>query len=157
MSEHAVDEPTGNWTPLFDTGTIEAQAVEAQPITATETPGDNPSQPIPAFAPPEVVPGTYSYLKRWTFVLVIAGVWIVGGAVGVALYEWWFSSLDKTAPVFVVFVYVVVCSVASMVIAMIQNKPLLAALAVALMSAPLASTGVAGVLYGAYVFGWFGR
>ena len=160
MPEHAVGEPTGNWTPLFDTDAIEAQRVEAQPITATEPPGDNPtdpSAPIPAFAPPAVVPGTYTYLKRWTFVLVVAGVWIVGAGIGVALYEWWFSSLDKTAPVFVVFVYIVVCTVAGLLIAMIQNKPLLAALAVAVMSVPLASTGAAGVVYGAYVFGWFGR
>ncbi|HET7740202.1 hypothetical protein [Mycolicibacterium sp. YH-1] len=157
MPEHAVGEPTGNWTPLFDTDAIAAQSAEAQPITATEPPGDTPSEPIPAFAPPEVVPGTYTYVKRWTFVLVVAGVWIVGAGIGVALYEWWFSSVDKTAPVFVVFVYVVVCTVVSLLIAMIVNKPLLAALAVALMSAPLASTAAAGVLYGAYVFDWFGR
>jgi hypothetical protein len=157
VPEHAVGEPTGNWTPLFDTGTIEAQRAEAQPITATEPPGDNPSEPIPAFGPPEVVPGTYAYLKRWTFVLVVAGVWIVAAGIGVALYEWWFSSLDKTVPVFVVFVYVVVCAVGSLLLGMIQNKPVLAALSIALMSAPLASTSAAGVLYGAYVFGWFGR
>jgi hypothetical protein len=157
VAEHEAGEPTGNWTPLFDTGAIAAQTVEAQPITATEPPGDNPSAPIPAFAPPELVPGTYTYVKRWTFLLVITGVWIVGAGIGVALYEWWFSSLDKTAPVFVVFVYVVVCAVASLLTAMIQNKPVLAALSVALMSAPLASTGAAGVFYGAYVFGWFGR
>lgn len=150
MPEYDVDEPTGNWTPLFDTGTI----------TATEQPADNPtdpSEPIPAFAPPEVVPGTYTFLKRWMFVLVVAGVWIVGAGIGVGLYEWWFSSLDKTAPVFVVFVYVVVCTLAALLTAMIQNRPVLAGLSVALMSAPLASTGAAGVLYGAYVFGWFGR
>jgi hypothetical protein len=157
VREHVVGEPTGNWTPLFDTGAIEAQAAEAQPITATEPPDDNPSAPIPAFAPPSVVPGSYTYVKRWTFVLVVAAVWILGAGIGVALYEWWFSSLDKTAPVFVVFVYVVVCTVAGLLMAMIQNRPVLAALAVTLMSAPLASTGAAGVLYGAYVFGWFGR
>jgi hypothetical protein len=152
VAEHEAGEPTGNWTPLFDTG-----AVEAQPITATESPDDNPSAPIPAFVPPEVVPGTYTYVKRWTFVLVVAGVWIVGAVAGVALYEWWFSSLDKTAALFVVLVYLVVCTVASLLVAMVQNKPLVSALAVALMSAPLASMAAAGVLHGTYVFGWFGR
>jgi hypothetical protein len=152
LSEDRTDEPTGNWTPLFDTAAMEAQAAETQPTNPAEI-----SAPIPAFAPPEVVPGTYTYLKRWTFALVVAGVWIVAAGIGVALYEWWFSSLDKTAPVFVVFVYVVVCTVASLLLAMVQNRPLLTAAAVAVMSAPLASTAAAGVLYGAYVFGWFGR
>ena len=51
---------------------------------------------------------------------------------------------------FVVLVYLVVCTVGSLLIARwCSNKPLVSALAIALMSAPLASTAAAAVLYGA--------
>ena len=69
---------------------------------------------------------------------------------GSGLYYWWFHSLDKTPPVFVVLVYVVVCSVGSLLAAMVQNKPLVSALSIGLMSAPLAAVGGAAVLHGLY-------
>ncbi|BBY27885.1 hypothetical protein [Mycolicibacterium sediminis] len=153
MAEHVTGEPTQNWAPLFDTGSVEAQTLTAPP----PQPHDASSGEIPIFVPPEVVPGSYLYLKRWTFVLVVAGVWLLGAAAGGALYEWWFASLDKTAPVFVVLVYTVACAVAALLAGMIRERPLNAALALALMSAPLASVATAAVLYGSYVFGWFGR
>ena len=160
-------EPTQHWAPLFDTGSLETltphgggsttlTAAVAQPITATE-PVEPPSKPIPAFAPPEVVPGTYAYLKRWTFVVVLLGVWVVAGAAGAGLYEWWFAALDKTAPVFVTLVWVVLCTVGGLIASTAPRRPLLSALGIALMSSPLASTVAAAVLYGSYVFGWFGR
>jgi hypothetical protein len=179
-------EPTTNWTPLFDTGVVEAQpgwgsggqersdpgwgsggqersdpgwgsrVVEAQPITATEPP-ENPSGPLPAVVAPESVPGVDQYLKRWMFVLVVAGVWTVAAIIGLALYEWWFRSVDKTGPVFVVMIDLVVGTVAALLVTMVRNKPLVSALAIALMSAPLASTGAAAALYGAYAFGWIDR
>ena len=71
-----------------------------------------------------MVPGTYQYLKRWTFVLVVAGVWIIGAAIGLGLYYWWFHSLDKTQPVFVVLIFLMVCSVGGVLIAMVNNKPM---------------------------------
>ena len=98
----------------------------------------------PAPAHPVVVPGAYQYVKRWTFVLVVAGVWIVAAAIGLGLYYWWYHSVDKTPPVFVVLIYLVVCTVGGLLIAMVQNKPLMSALAIALMSAPLASTAARG-------------
>jgi hypothetical protein len=160
------DEPTTNWTPLFDTGAQERsdpgwgtgaqQAVEAQPITATE-PVENPSGPLPTFVAPEVVPGVDQYLKRWYFVLIVTGVWTVAAGIGLALYEWWFRSVDKTGPVFVVMIDLVVGTVAALLVTMVRNKPMVSALAIALMSAPLASTGAAAVLYGAYAFGWIDR
>jgi hypothetical protein len=104
-----------------------------------------------------VVPSAYQYLKRWTFVLVIAGVWLVAAAAGLGLYSYWYQAGDKTWPVFVVLVYLVVCTVGAMVAAMVQQKPLVSALAIALMSAPLASTAGAAALYGAYVFEWIAR
>lgn len=152
MAELHTGEPTTHWTPLFDTG-----AVEAQPITATEPSTENPSEPLPTFVAPEVVPGTQAYLKRWTFVLITAGVWTVAAVIGLALYQWWFQSMDKTLPVFVVLVYLVVSTVAGLLVAMVQNKPWVAALAIAVMSAPLASTAAAAGLYGAYVFHWIDR
>lgn len=152
MPELQTGEPTTHWTPLFDTG-----ALEAQPITPTEPPTENPSEPLPTFVAPESVPGTDQYLKRWKFALVVAGVWTVAAVIGLALYEWWFQSVDKTGPVYVLLVYLVVCTVAGLLVAMVQNKPLVSAVAIALMSAPLASTAAAAALYGAYVFHWIER
>ena len=90
------------------------------------------------------------HLKRWTFALVLVPVWIVAGIVGLALYLWWYHSIDKTPALFVLLVYLVVCTVAAMLTAMVQNKPLVSALAIALVSAPFASTAAASVLYGIY-------
>ena len=96
------------------------------------------------------MPGSYRYLKRWHFVLIVAGVWLVAAVVGLGLYYWWFHSVDKTPPVFVVLIYLIVCTVGSLLTAMVQNKPLVSALAIALMSAPFAATGAAAVLHGLY-------
>ena len=78
-------------------------------------------------------------------------------AIGVGLYYWWFHSLNKTPPVFVVLIFLVVCTVASLIIAMVQNKPLVSAVSVALMSAPLAAVGAAAVLHGLYFCDRAGR
>jgi hypothetical protein len=116
-----------------------------------------PSEPLPAPAERVVVPGAYQFLKRWTFVLVVAGVWIVSGAIGVGLYYWWFHSVDKTPPVFVVLIYLVVCTVASLITAMVQDKPLASAASIGLMSAPFAAVGAAAVLHGIYFCDRVGR
>jgi hypothetical protein len=164
VPELQTGEPTSHWTPLFDTGALEAQPIvggqeRSDPgyDAATEPATENPSGPLPTFVAPELVPGTDQYLKRWMFALVVAGVWTVAAVVGLALYEWWFQSVDKTGPVFVLLVYLVVCTVAGLLVAMVQNKPLVSAVAIALMSAPLASTAAAAALYGAYVFQWIDR
>jgi hypothetical protein len=145
-------EPTQPHVPIF-TGEFSAQpdsvgpqAAEPEPVVAEET----PSGPLPAPALSEVVPGSYQYLKRWTFVFVVAAVWIVGAACGLGLYYWWFHSLDKTPPVFVVVIFVIVCTVGGLLTAMVNNRSLVAALAIGLMSAPLAATGGAAVLHGLY-------
>jgi hypothetical protein len=57
----------------------------------------------------------------------------------------------------VLLVYIVFGTVAALLVAMVQNKPLVSAVAIALMSAPLASTAAAAALYGAYVFHWIDR
>ena len=104
----------------------------------------------PAASEPEVAPDRHDYLTRWTFVLVLAGVWIVAAIIGLALYLWWYHSIDKTPALFVVLVYLVVCTVAAVLTAMVQRKPRVSALAIALVSAPFASTAAASVLYGIY-------
>ncbi len=156
MTEASLDtlsgEPTQPCAPTF-TGDFPAQpdpvrpqAAEPEPVIAEES----QSGLLPAPAHPEVVRGTYQYLKRWVFVLVVAGVWVVGAASGLGLYYWWFHSLDKTPPVFVVLIFLIVCTVGSLLTAMVYNKPLVSALAIGLMSAPLAATGAAAVLHGLY-------
>lgn len=89
-------------------------------------------------------------LSRWTLVLVLVAVWVVAAIIGLALYLWWYHSIDKTPALFVVLMYLVVCTVAAVLTAMVQHKPLVSALAIALVSAPFASTAAASVLYGIY-------
>ena len=142
-------EPTQPYSPIF-TGEFPASPDPMQPLAAEREPLEAPTGPLPPVVHPEVVAGTYQYLKRWTFVLVVAGVWSVGAACGLGLYDWWFHSLDKTPPVFVVLLFVIVCTVGSLLAAMVADKPLVSALAIALMSAPLAALGAAAVLHGTY-------
>jgi hypothetical protein len=149
-SDTLTGEATQPYLPTFDTGEFPAHADPLQPLTADRDPHEPPTGPLPAVVHPETVPGTLHNLKRWTFVLVVAGVWIVAAACGVGLYHWWFHSLDKTPPVFVVLLFVVVCTVGSLLSAMVIDKPLVSALAIALMSAPLAALGGAAVLHGLY-------
>lgn len=132
----AQPEPTVPFTPTF-TGEMPAITDEA------------PSQPL--LTPSDPIRAAEEHgLKRWTFVLVAAAVWIVAAAIGLGLYYWWFHSINKTPAVFVVLVYLVMCAVAALIVAMVQRKPVMAALSIALMSAPFASTAAAAVLYGVY-------
>jgi hypothetical protein len=115
-------------------------------------------------AEPVVVPpasaaagGTYQYLKRWQFVFIVAPVWVLAAAAGLGFYFWWYTSLNKTPAVFCVLMYLIVCSVGSVLISMVQNRPQITALAIALMSAPLASVATAALLHGAYYFEWIAR
>lgn len=109
-------------------------------------------RPEPVAVPAQVIESTGQHLRRRTFLLVLLAVWIPAFAIGPALYYWRFIhfSLDKTAPVFVILLYVVLCTVAGLLIAMAKGKPLIAALAIAVMSAPYASVLAAAPLHGAY-------
>ena len=142
-------DPTQPYLPVF-TGEFPAMPDPMQPLAAEPEPVEAPTGPLPPVVLPEVVAGTYQYLKRWTFVLVVAAVWLVGAACGWGLYYWWFHSLDKTPPVFVVLIFVIVCTVGGVLAAMVVDKPLVSALAIGLMSAPLAALGAAAVLHGTY-------
>jgi hypothetical protein len=129
-------EPTAPFTPTF-TGELPA---------ITE---DTASGRVPVAAEAEA-PDDGHQLKRWTFVLVVAAVWVVAAPVGLGLFYWWFNSINKTPAVFIVLVYLVACTVSALIAAMVGGRPLISALSIALMSAPFASTAAAAVLYGVY-------
>lgn len=114
-------------------------------------------RPIAVTAQPVAVPSAYQFVKRWKFALIVAGVWVLAAAAGAGFYYWWYVALDKTLPVFGILLYLMVCMVASMLVSMVPNRPQVTALAIALMSAPLASTAAAAVLHGAYFFEWITR
>jgi hypothetical protein len=101
-------------------------------------------------AAPVAVPGRYRYVKWWKLLLVIVGVWFAAAEVGLSLFYWWFHTVDKTAAVYTVLVYVVACVVAGVILAMVQGRPMMSALALAVMSGPFASVAAAAPLYGYY-------
>jgi hypothetical protein len=123
------------------------------PLEAPPPPAQLPEQ-LPA--QPVAVPGQYHYLKRWTFVQVLIGVWIPAALIGLLLY-YWFHSIDKTPAVFLLLVVIVVSTVGGQLMAMVDHKPLITAVAIAVMSAPFAATAAAAALHGAYAFGWVAR
>ncbi|WP_319437158.1 hypothetical protein [Mycobacterium sp. RTGN5] len=110
---------------------------------------------VPPAAPPTT--GTYQSVKRWQFVFIVAAVWVLAAAAGLGFYFWWYTSLNKTPAAFFVLIYLIFCSVGSMLVSMVQNRPSVTALAIALMSAPLASVATAALLHGAYYFEWIAR
>ena len=120
------------------------------------------SHPIPTLnavpvALPVLVPGTFEFVKRWRFALILAGVWVVSAAVGLGFYYWWYTAPEKTLPVLGILGNLAVCMVASLLISLVPNRPQVTALAIAVMAAPLASTVAAAVLHGAYYFEWIAR
>jgi hypothetical protein len=142
------------WRRRSDPSTTEAQdGPPLSPVPAAETAtGDAPpSGQLHIPAPPVAVPGRYHFLRWWQFLLMIIAVWVPAGAVGAGLFYWWSHdhSANKTAVVFVVFVYVVVCTVAGLMLAMVPDRPLVSALAIAVMSAVFASVVAAAPFYGA--------
>jgi hypothetical protein len=166
-----------HWPPTFDTGPHPQPLATAEPereptpepvAESVDDPWRDPSsetdviswsdevthEPQHLPAPSIVVAGQYQYLKRWKFIAVLFGVWIVAAAAGAGLFYWWFHTLDKTWPDFAVLIYVLVCAVAAMLVSLVEHKPVVAAAAVAVMAAPFASGLAAAALYGMYVFGW---
>jgi hypothetical protein len=141
--ERDVLEDTQEFTPSWDTG-------ELEPVVT-------PAEQVPVPVPPVVVPGHFQYLKRWHFLLVVACVWAVAAAAGWGLYYWWYHSIDKTAPEFVVLVFLILCTVVGLLVAMVPNRPIGSAVAIAFTSAPLAATAGAAVLHGLYFCEWASR
>ena len=114
-------------------------------------------EPVVVPAQPVAVPGTFLFVKRWKFALIVAGMWVASAAVGLGLYYWWYTALDKTMPVLGILLYLIACMVASLLVSLVPNRPQVTALAIALMAAPLASTAAAAMLRGAYYFEWIAR
>jgi hypothetical protein len=102
-------------------------------------------------APSITVPSRYYYVKWWQFILVFVAVWVPAAGIGAGLFYWWIHDRTehKTAVVFVVFVYVVVSTVAALMLAMVPDRPLVSALAIAMVSAVFASVVAAAPFYGA--------
>jgi hypothetical protein len=96
------------------------------------------------------VPGRYLYLRWWQLALVLLGVGIAVAVVGLGLFYWWYHSIDKTPAVFMALVYVAACAVGAVLLAMIEGRPLISALSLAMMSGPFASIVAAAPLYGYY-------
>jgi hypothetical protein len=147
------DTGTQSWVPDFDDDTgsqpVPLAAEEEKPAPeAPVAPQDDEAGGVPV--QPVTVPGRYQYLRWWQLVLVLFGVWIVSAVVGLGLFYWWYHSMDKTPTVFAVLVYVVACAVVGVMLAMVQGRPLLSALSLAVMSGPFASVAAAAPLYGYY-------
>jgi hypothetical protein len=154
-------EPSVPFVPDFDD---DSGPLPVPPAKPEEEPKEKPEEPEPpspraaakedsateAPVVPVTVPGRYQYLKWWKLVAVVLGVWCAAGVVGLGLFYWWFHTIDKTWPVFTVLVYVVLCSVAGVLLAMVEGRALIAALSVAVMSGPFASVAAAAPLYGYY-------
>jgi hypothetical protein len=144
-----------HWPPSFDTGPhptplpAPAGDREPEPEPTLEPASTAPPKPIKPLKPVAVV-GQYRFLKWWQLALVLVGVWIPAAGIGLGLFTWWYSLADKTPAVFVVVLYAAGCIVAGLIVAMVGEKPLLAAVAIALMSAVFASAVAAAPLYGHY-------
>jgi hypothetical protein len=149
------------WPPSFDTGPHPTplpgppDEPEPEPASGFEPASDEPEawvSPVQPSKPSKsvLVAGQYRFLKWWQLALVLFAVWIPAAGIGLGLFSWWYSLADKTPAVFVVVVYAAVCIVAGLILAMAGERPLVAAVAIALMSAMFASGIAAAPLYGHY-------
>jgi hypothetical protein len=158
---------TERYTPSFDTGIhqkVEPELIEAQPTprrrrwwhrrsdpTTTEPPAEIPVTDVPPTDDAQLA-DPYHYVKWWTFILALLAVWIPAGGIGAGLFYWWShdGSRHKTPVVFVVLVFVVVSAVAGLILAMVPGRPLVSALAIALVSAVFAAVVGAAPVYGKF-------
>lgn len=153
-------EPHG--LPIFDTGPHPGplRALNGPDEFDTDTllpPLSGTFHAEPFVVAPHVGDPVGAYLKRWHFIAIIGGVWITAAAAGLGFYNWWYTSMDKTPAVFGVLLYLMVCMIGSVLTSLVTDKPRIAGLAIAVMSAPLASMAAAAVLHGAYYFEWIAR
>ncbi|MCV7329742.1 hypothetical protein H7J81_06480 [Mycobacterium cookii] len=153
---------TERYTPTFDTGVhqkVEPELIEPEPPAPRRRWWHRRSDPARTESPAEVpstddlpVTDHHHYVKWWQFILVLLAVWIPAGGIGAGLFYWWShdSSRHKTAVVFVVLVFVVVSAVAGLMLAMVSDRPLVSALAIAMISAVFAAVVCAGPAYGKF-------
>ena len=145
-------EPAQEREPAHNPWRFSSSSISAvEPVSWPDEPTSEP-QLVPAHS--VVVPSQYHYLRRWKFAVALFGVWIFAAAAGAGLYYWWFQSIDKTWPDVAVLMFVLVCTVAALMISMVQDRPTVSAMSIAVMSAPFASGMAAAALYGLFVFGW---
>jgi hypothetical protein len=155
-TENTENTGTHSWVPDFGDDSGEQPVAEqpaspvaeqpASPVAEGESEAESGGTPVQSVT----VPGRYLYVKWWKLALVILGVWAVAAVVGLGLFYWWHHSIDKTPALFVVLVYVVVCIVGGVMLAMVEGRPLVSALSVAVMSAPFSAFAAAVPLYGYY-------
>jgi hypothetical protein len=138
------------FVPNFDDTGSQPMPRVTEPESKTPEPAAEQESGTESIATPVTVPGRYQYVKWWKLLLVILGVWLAAAEVGLSLFYWWYHTIDKTAAMYMVLVYVVACTVAGVMLAMIQGRPLISALALAVMSGPFASVAAAAPLYGYY-------
>jgi hypothetical protein len=168
---------TEPYKPAFDTGIhqkVEPELIEPEPPSRRRRwwhrrsdAAEKPAQPVGGLtpgaytdAPPSesiptssiAVPDRYQYVRWWQFVSMLLAVWIPAGAIGAGLFYWWShdASRHKTEVVFVVLAYVVVSTVAGLILAMAADRPLVSALAIAMISAVFASVIGAAPVYGKF-------
>ena len=84
----------------------------------------------------------------------MCGVGLVAGGVGLGLYYWWFQSEDKSWTEVAVLIYVVACVVGALLVSLPDQRPVLSATSIAVLTAPCASAVAAGALYGMFAYGW---
>jgi hypothetical protein len=145
-------EDTGEHSVPFVPDFSDSQDTGSQPIQepASSEPKEEPSPPATETAAPVALPGRYQYVKWWKLLLVIFAVWVGAAQVGLSLFYWWYHTIDKTAAVYVVLVYVVACTVGGLMLSMVQGRPLITSLSLGVMSGPFASVAAAAPLYGYY-------
>jgi hypothetical protein len=168
---------TEPYKPAFDTGIhqkVEPELIEPEPPPRRRRwwhrrsdVAEKAGQPVGglssgayADAPPSesirtssiAVPDRYQYVRWWQFVMMLLAVWIPAGAIGAGLFYWWShdASRHKTEVVFVVLAYVVVSTVAGLILAMVADRPLVSALGIAMISAVFASVVAAAPVYGKF-------
>jgi hypothetical protein len=144
-----------NFSDAEDTGSQPVPLVAAD--EASKPKNEPESEGSEGIVAPVVVPGRYQYVKWWKLLLVLLGVWFGAAEVGLSLFYWWYHTIDKTAAVYMALVYIVACVVAGVVLAMVQGRPMMSALALAVMSGPFASVAAAAPLYGHYYCERVGR
>lgn len=156
MTSRTEDEPDRN--PWFDTsyGPVHVEPVEDifAPTDVLERDPGATADAAATPAQPVAVPGQYQFLKVWKLLSVLLAVWLVAGAVGLGLYYWWFQSTDKSWTELAVLIYVIVCMVGALLVSLPDQRPVLSATAIAVLTAPYASAVGAGALYGMFAYGW---
>ena len=122
-------------------------------MAEVETGDVPPSGSLPAPAPSITVPGRYFSLKWWQFILTLLAVWVPAAAIGAGLFYWWtHDHFADTKPRLSSWFWSTSSCARSpaLMLAMVPDRPLLSALAIAMISAVFASVVAAAPFYGAF-------